>query len=163
MTGKLKLTKQRKNAVAMMAEIAHQGGETPVSLSAVAGATGFSVAYLEILAGDLRRGGLIRGFRGPGGGYILAKPAADISILDIVRSTKEAMALKSKEDRDSMPFSVRRGRDLWDQLEICHYLLLQHISLADVLNGTSETHPLLKRIRDVLRESSTHSRAAGAR
>lgn len=159
MAEKLKLTVHRKNALTLMLEVARQGGETPVSLSAVAEATGFSVPYLEILAADMRRAGLISGFRGPSGGYQLAKPASTISVLDIVRSTREGIHGRSKKEDGIVPSGARRGQNLWDKLEVLQYLLLQRISLAEILDGSVEAHPVLERIRNISRPTRSNSAA----
>ncbi len=59
----------------------------PVSLEQVANRTGLSKRYLEQLAMALKKGGLLRGIAGRGGGYVLAKPADQIQLCEIVEST----------------------------------------------------------------------------
>ena len=148
-----KLTKHRSNALALIAEIANQESETPLSLSAVAQATGLSGAYLELLAADLRRGGLIRSFRGPHGGYILAKPAHEISIGDILDATKPVAAEKVVPKQPS----TGQASTLWDKLEDFQSRLLHRISLADIIGGRLDAHPVLKGIRDICAHSPDNS------
>ena len=147
MTGKLTLTAQRRNAVAMMVEIARKPRKTPVSLADVAATIGVSLSSLEKYSAELRPAGLLKSFRGPGGGYMLTKPASEISILDIAASIKD-LAGESDSEEDDGSYFIPSGQDLWDQLDICRYLLLQHISLADIVRGNLHAHPVLKGIRD---------------
>ena len=49
--------------------------------------------YLELILLDLKKAGFITSRRGPGGGYGLAKAAADISFADILRATEGPIAL----------------------------------------------------------------------
>lgn len=147
MTGKLKLTARRRNAVAMMVEIARKPRKTPVCLPDVAATIGVSSSSLEIHTAELRRAGLLRSFRGPRGGFMLGKPASEISILDIAASIMDLPGEGDNEKEDGLYF-IPSGQDLWDQLDMCRYLLLQHISLADIVRGNLHAHPVLKGIRD---------------
>lgn len=148
MTGKLKLTARRRNTVAMMVELARKPRKTPVSLADVAATIGVSLSSLEKYAAELRPAGLLKSFKGPGGGYMLAKPASEISILDIAASIKDLAGEGDNEEDDSLLYFIPSGQDLWDQLDICRYLLLGHISLADIVRGNLHAHPILKGIRD---------------
>jgi Rrf2 family iron-sulfur cluster assembly transcriptional regulator len=155
MTGKLKLTARRMQAVTMMVEIARKDRKTPVSLPDLASTLGVSVSYMEQCALGLRRAGLLRSFRGPGGGYMLAKPAAEISILDISLSSKDLPGEgDNREDAGLLYYSIPCAQDLWNELEICQYLLLQHISLADIVGGKLHAHSFLKGIRDFCDQAS---------
>src|SRR5699024_3440707 len=60
-------------------------GQGPISLKSIAEEKNLSTHYLEQLAAPLRNAGLIRSIRGAYGGYVLAKPASDISSGDIIR------------------------------------------------------------------------------
>jgi Rrf2 family transcriptional regulator, iron-sulfur cluster assembly transcription factor len=106
-----------------------------------------AVADAERLFAFLRRTGLIRSFRGPGGGYRLAKPVYDISILDILLSEQGGNdARPNKAGYGALSADNPHVEDLLGQLEILQYLLLKNMSLADVVNGDLSHHPLLKRL-----------------
>ncbi len=68
----------------MMTEFAKAYGGGPMSLAEVARIESLPLAYLEQLAGALRRGGLVESTRGVHGGYVLKRPPAEISVLDVV-------------------------------------------------------------------------------
>jgi Rrf2 family protein len=71
----------------MMLDLAkNDGGEKPVSLTAVARRTGLSRGYLEQLALALRTAKLLRGVSGRHGGYRLARPVDKISVGEIIEA-----------------------------------------------------------------------------
>jgi Rrf2 family protein len=70
---------RRKGAKAVQGETVH------VSLAEAAERQGISLRYLEQLAVILRRFGFIRSVKGASGGYVLAMPAEDIMLGDVLR------------------------------------------------------------------------------
>jgi Rrf2 family iron-sulfur cluster assembly transcriptional regulator len=147
----VKLRARGYAAVTVMVEIAQKGGKTPVSLAVVAATIGISVPYVEQLTADLRRSGLIRTFRGSRGGYRLAKPACEISVLDVVLSAEDCAGARGNEADGGLVSSKNpQAQDLWDRLEKFQCLFLQHLSLADVINGDLSNHSLLKRMLNML-------------
>jgi Rrf2 family protein len=64
----------------------------PISLTAVAEAESLPLSYLEHLVAKLREAGLVRSVRGAHGGYLLAKPAAEIAMLDVVEALEGPIA-----------------------------------------------------------------------
>ena len=84
----MKLSTRGRYALRMMLDLAkNHGEEKPVSLTAIARRTGLSRGYLEQLALALRMAKLLRGVSGRSGGYRLARPAAQISIGEIIEAT----------------------------------------------------------------------------
>jgi Rrf2 family transcriptional regulator, cysteine metabolism repressor len=78
--------------VRVMAHLAQTGGSAPVSLGSIADAEGLPLAYLEHLVQRLRRAELVESRRGAHGGYTLARPAADITMAEIVRALEGNIA-----------------------------------------------------------------------
>ncbi len=77
----------------MMIDIArNQDEEGKISLREIGERQGISVKYLEQLARLLCASGLLRGSRGQGGGYVLARPTDQISAGDILRATEGSTA-----------------------------------------------------------------------
>jgi Rrf2 family transcriptional regulator, cysteine metabolism repressor len=73
-------------------DTADPGSAAPVSLTAVADAEALPLSYLEHLVAKLRQAGLVSSVRGAHGGYRLAKPAADIAMLDVVQALEGPIA-----------------------------------------------------------------------
>ena len=76
----MRLTTKGRYAVTAMLDLALQEGKRPVTLHDIAVNQEISLSYLEQLFAKLRKAGLVRGTRGPGGGYRLAKKMDSISI-----------------------------------------------------------------------------------
>jgi Rrf2 family protein len=75
-----------------MAHLAGTDAERPVSLGTIAEAEGLPLAYLEHLVQRLRRQGLVESRRGAHGGYTLSRPAADITMAEIVEALEGNLA-----------------------------------------------------------------------
>lgn len=69
-----------------------------VSIRLIAERIGISDGYLEELARELRVAGIIRGSRGRGGGYTLARPAACITMGEVVRLLDGAVVFAHCQD-----------------------------------------------------------------
>jgi Rrf2 family cysteine metabolism transcriptional repressor len=72
--------------VRLMVELGRSEGSGPVALSAIAEAEMLPLSYLEHLVAKLRSAGLVTSTRGAHGGYSLARPAAEIDMLDVVQA-----------------------------------------------------------------------------
>jgi Rrf2 family iron-sulfur cluster assembly transcriptional regulator len=107
---------------------------TRVTLADIADRQVISLSYLEQLFARLRKAGLVKGIRGPGGGYLLAKSANDITIADIIEGVNEPISVRACAG-DENCFNGGRClvHDLWENLdyEIASYL--SNFTLADVL------------------------------
>ncbi len=115
-----------------------------VSLADIAERQQLSQSYLEQLFGKLRRAGLVGSARGPGGGYRLARPAAEIAIADIVAAVDEpTKATRCDAGRGGCLLSSSTGigsgqcltHELWVELGRQIDLFLAGITLADVVKG----------------------------
>ena len=132
----MKLTTRGRFAVNAMLDLAiNTGNNVPVRLEDISERQNISKPYLEQLFNKLRRNGLVKSLRGPGGGYILARQANEINIAEIVHAVE-----------DSMDASVCRGQGnclkgkpclahrLWQNLSVATHQYLSSISLADMNN-----------------------------
>ena len=148
----MRLSTRGRYAVMAMAELAaRQGGDREnvisarkcnesrlqASLSEIAQAQQLSLAYLEQLFGPLRRAGLVASARGPGGGYRLARPAAEISISEIILAVEEPIRATRCEQGEPGCIAGRRclTHDLWAELGDQIRLFLEGVTLADVVEG----------------------------
>ncbi len=120
------------------------GACPPVCLSEIAASQHLSLSYLEQLFGKLRHAGLVTSMRGPGGGYRLARPAADVPIAAIIAAVDEEVRATRCEagEPGCMAGAGPDGtagrcqtHDLWFELgrQIC--LFLEGVTLADVIEG----------------------------
>ena len=82
----MKISTRTEYGMRILLDLAQHDGEGPVSLAGVAKRQKLPHAYLEQLIGQLRRAGLVSATRGQAGGYQLARPAAEITMVDAVRA-----------------------------------------------------------------------------
>src|SRR4051812_1357134 len=78
--------------VRLMVQLARRSGDEPVSLTEIGELDGLPVAYLEHLVARLRKAGLVESRRGARGGYLLARPAADITMAEVVAALEGSIA-----------------------------------------------------------------------
>ncbi len=134
----MKLSTTGRYAVMAMVDIAAHTEGNPIALADVAERQEISLSYLEQLFGKLRRGGLVKSVRGPGGGYLLAHSAADTRIADIILSVDEP--IKTTRCTPGSPVGCKSNKsrclthDLWQELGNHIYLYLNSISLADIID-----------------------------
>lgn len=141
----MRLSTKGRYAVMAMVDLASFGGRKPVSLADIADRQEISLSYLEQLFGKLRKGGLVRSVRGPGGGYLLARTLADTRISDIVMAVDEPLKATRCKTGSSAGCHSDKSRclthDLWEELGNQIYLYLSSVSLEDIVErrvlGTS--------------------------
>ncbi len=116
--------------------------ELPVNLAAIAAAQQLSLCYLEQLFVGLRRAGLVISARGPHGGYRLARPAAQVSVADVLAAVEEPLVVArcaggapGCEANADGATARCRTHDLWEALGLHVRLFVRSVSLADVLAG----------------------------
>lgn len=134
----MRLSTKGRYAVMAMADLAaHDGATRPLSLAEIAKRQEISLSYLEQLFAKLRRGGLVRSVRGPGGGYRLSRPAAEMRIADIILAVDEPMTATRCEPGSPKGCTGTTTRcvthDLWEELGRQIHVFLSSVSLADVV------------------------------
>src|SRR5438874_12021258 len=80
----LSITTKSPYALKALTELGRQGGETPVPIGELARRRDIPAQFLEQLFAVLRRAGLLRSQRGVKGGYAFARPADEITVLELV-------------------------------------------------------------------------------
>jgi Rrf2 family iron-sulfur cluster assembly transcriptional regulator len=132
----MRLSTRGRYAVMAMVDLATHSTGKPVCLGDIAERQEISLSYLEQLFAKLRKGGLVKSMRGPGGGYLLAHPAAETRIADIILAVDEP--IRATRCAPGSPAGCRadKGRclthDLWEELGNQIHLFLSSVSLADV-------------------------------
>ena len=79
----LAITTKSPYAVRALTELARRGDGQPVPIAEIARAREIPVQVLEGLFATLRRAGILQSQRGVKGGYLFAKPTADVSVLEV--------------------------------------------------------------------------------
>lgn len=135
------LSTKGRYAVMAMADLARRQDEAvrAVALADIAARQEISLSYLEQLFARLRRQGLVKSARGPGGGYRLARTAEETNIADIVTAVDEplrATRCNIKAGKGCMAKGERcMTHDLWEEMGRQMQGYLASVSLADVIAG----------------------------
>ena len=134
----MRLSTKGRYAVMAMVDLAGQAGGKPVALADIAERQEISLSYLEQLFGKLRKGGLVRSVRGPGGGYLLSRDPEEIRIADIIMAVDELIKATRCTPGSPIGCHLDKSRcmthDLWEELGNQIYLFLSSVSVADVCN-----------------------------
>ncbi len=132
----MKLSTKGRYAVMAMVDLATHATGKPIALADVAERQEISLSYLEQLFGRLRRGHLVKSVRGPGGGYLLAREAAEIRVADVIMAVDEPIKATRCTPGSPSGCQGRQQRclthDLWEELGNQIYLFLSTVSLEDV-------------------------------
>ncbi len=142
----MKLSTKGRYAVTATVDLARHSKGRPVALADIALRQGISLSYLEQLFARLRRGGIVKSARGPGGGYMLARGPDGTRIADIILAVDEPIRATLCEQGSSKGCSGTTARcithDLWDELSRQIHVFLASVTVEDVLErrviGTSQ-------------------------
>lgn len=130
----MRLTTKGRYAVTAMLDLALHQAQGPISLADISVRQGISLSYLEQLFSRLRRDQLVKSVRGPGGGYQLAKPAADISVASVVDAVSESMdATRCQGKGNCQSGDICLTHHLWEDLSGQIHQFLSDISLGDLV------------------------------
>lgn len=133
----MRLSTKGRYAVMALVDLATNSQGRPVSLADISGRQEISLSYLEQLFAKLRRAGLVKSVRGPGGGYLLARPADDTRIADAILAVDEPIRATRCKPNTATGCHSDKSRclthDLWEELSRQIHLFLSSVSLADVV------------------------------
>jgi Rrf2 family protein len=123
-------------------ELASLDSDSPVKGEALATAQGIPLRFLENILGDLRNAGIVESRRGVEGGYLLAKPADQIALADVVRAVDGPLANVAGTRPNLLEYqgSTERLRDIWVGVRAALRSVLEETTLADVANKKLPKH-----------------------
>jgi Rrf2 family cysteine metabolism transcriptional repressor len=129
--------------VRVMVELARRDGGEPIPLAEIAAHDGLPLAYLEHLVARLRKAALVDSRRGSRGGYMLARPASEITMAEVVEALEGSIApiecISQASDgsivcsRESSPEHVCPTKLLWTRVRFSIVKTLRETTLADLL------------------------------
>jgi len=96
----MRMSTKAQYAVRALVSLSLNGEGKPVSIKTISERENISLNYLEQLFVKLRRGEIVRSVRGPGGGYVLARPADEIRVDQIIDTVEETLVPVSCMEND---------------------------------------------------------------
>ncbi len=154
----MRLSTKGRYAVTAMLELTLYGGNRPVRLAEISENQAISLSYLEQLFACLRGKQLVKGVRGPGGGYYLGRTAEEISIADIICAVDEWTEFTRCGAREDCPDGKRcLAHNLWDDLSNEIFKFLSNITLYELVKrGGLKERGCIKDQQTTLSQASDH-------
>src|SRR5205085_10690548 len=113
----MRLSTKGRYAVMAMVDLARFSNGAPINLADIAERQEISLSYLEQLFAKVRRGGLVKSVRGPGGGYLLGRGMTELRISDIILAVDEPIRATRCAAGSPTGCKLNKGRclthDLW--------------------------------------------------
>jgi Rrf2 family transcriptional regulator, cysteine metabolism repressor len=137
--------------IRVMVELARQRGDEPIPLAEIAERGGLPLAYLEHLVARLRKADLVTSRRGSRGGYLLARPAAEITMAEVVEALEGSIApIECISEASDGSIVCAREADLdhvcptkllWTRVRFSIVTTLRETTLADLLRTAGRPDP----------------------
>ena len=148
----MKVTAQEEYGLRILIRIAGCKTEEGLSIPQLTAAEGLSSHYVAKLARVLRMKGFINSTPGYKGGYVLAKPAKEININDVLKGL--GGALFDKKFCGSHAGSLKlcthsvdcSARSLWQMIQFAVDHVLDKVSLYDLVNSEEESEKILEKL-----------------
>jgi Rrf2 family protein len=124
-------------AVRATIELASLGEGKPVKGDQLALAQDIPLNFLENILRELRKSGIVRSQRGTEGGYWLARPAAAITVADVIRAVEGPIADVRGVRPDELTYagSSKALRDVWVAARANLRAVLEHVTIADIADN----------------------------
>ena len=123
-------------ALRAAAELAAADGD-PIKREAIAGAQGIPVPFLEQILLALKRAGIVSTRRGPDGGYWLARPAAEVTLGEIIRAVEGPLANVQGARPEDVAYagSAVALQEVWIAVRANLRAVLDEVTLDDLARG----------------------------
>ena len=157
----MRLTTKGRFAVTAMIDLALHHGHGPVTLAGISERQKISLSYLEQLFGKLRRRALVESVRGPGGGYLVARPLGEISVAQIIQAVDEPIDATQCGGLENCQDDQRcMTHELWTNLNRRIQDYLAEVTLENLVAQQSGRLPLANVVHDRRRGREKVSAAA---
>ncbi|WP_067178605.1 RrF2 family transcriptional regulator [Microtetraspora niveoalba] len=132
----MRLSARVDYALRAAAELA-AAGEGPTTVGELAKGQEMPPKYLENILLQMRRAGLVRGQRGPEGGYVLARPADQISLADVIRAVDGPLANVRGERPEHVGYTgaAEALQRVWIALRASERAILEEVTLEQIAKG----------------------------
>ncbi len=152
----MKLSTKGRYAMVALTDLALQPEGGVTALSELSRRQDISLPYLEQLFVKLRRADLVLSVRGPGGGYRLARPAAEIRVSDVLAAVDETVSALATGAGAKGGLSGTKAQSLnnrlWEGLSAQVYVFLHQTRLSDVVGNALAPCPAVPSLFEVVDE-----------
>ncbi|MBF0438847.1 MAG: Rrf2 family transcriptional regulator [Magnetococcales bacterium] len=130
----LKFSKKLLYAIEAVTDIAYNSAGDPVQIRDVTSRQGIPQRYLEHVMQQLVKAGILKGVRGPRGGYLLGKERSRISVGDIARVVMDVATNDAGLPADAAtgPIGKKVIRPLWGEFQERILLMMDTITIEEL-------------------------------
>ena len=139
----MRITTKGRYALRAVLQLSQQAENRPVSIRTLSEIEDISAEFLEQIFFRLRKAGLIKSTRGPGGGFQLVKPLDQITIADIFNAVGEELHFSpcTLDDGNSCGREdICSAHGFWEHTYALFRKYFEHVTLDDVLNSRYPMH-----------------------
>ena len=131
----MKISTKGRYGLRTLMDIAVHQAKGPVNLNDIAERQGISAKYLWQIVNLLKTAGLVRGTRGPKGGYILLREPSAITLLDVIQVLEGPVSLVECVDDPEYCSRTENcvAHSVWDEVSQAIRAALRQITLAEIL------------------------------
>lgn len=134
----MRISARTEYAILALMELAEHTDHQPVQARGIADNAGVPKAFLDQLLLDLRRAGLVRSIRGPGGGFVLAKTPESILLRDAIAAVEGGAlctpcGIKTADGSPCTRAATCALREVWQQIDEATERILSAITLASLI------------------------------
>ncbi len=133
----MRISAKADYAVRAAVELAAAADEKPVKAERIATAQDIPLNFLENILGELRHAGIVRSHRGADGGFRLAKPAADLTVADVIRAVEGPLASVRGGPPEEVAYAGASEALLrvWIAVRASLRGVAERVTLADIAGG----------------------------
>jgi Rrf2 family protein len=144
----MRISAKADYAVRAVAELAAANGDKPVKAERVATAQSIPLNFLENILGELRHAGIVRSQRGAEGGFRLARPAAEVTVADVIRAVEGPLAsVRGGPPEDAAyPGAAAALPTVWIAVRVNLRGVLETVTVADI--ASSALPPSITKLAD---------------
>ncbi|MGI9184428.1 MAG: RrF2 family transcriptional regulator [Solirubrobacteraceae bacterium] len=133
----MRISAKADYAVRAAVELAAVSNEKPVKAERIANAQQIPLNFLENILGELRHAGVVRSHRGAEGGFRLAKPAAEITVADVIRAVEGPLASVRGAPPEEATYAGAAASlpHVWIAVRVNLRRVVEQVTIADVAGG----------------------------
>lgn len=136
----MRLSRKLRFAIDAVVDIAYYGGAQPVQSREIAARQGIPHRYLELVMQRLVRAGVLKGVRGPRGGYLLARERRRITVGEIARTVRELELGGATEEAEPVSqLSAKVLTPFWDDLQNDVVARLDSVTIEELCRRAQES------------------------
>lgn len=113
----------------------------PMSIQSIAEEEDLPGKFLEGIMADLKRGGFVNSRRGASGGYLLARPASEMTLLSVIRHLEGPVAPMAYEELAGEKGPTERQaafRPVWKEIREATLRVLERYTIQSIADSVPE-------------------------